>query len=54
MQLQIRRGRRMQEVHLAHASSVQERIGAALSDYAAGATIGIMPYAGLVLPVLPA
>jgi nickel-dependent lactate racemase len=41
------------EVHLDHASSVQRAADDALSSYAGGASIGIMPYGGLVLPTLP-
>lgn len=41
------------EVHLDHASSVQQAADDALSSYAGGASIGIMPYGGLVLPTLP-
>ena len=41
------------EVHLGHASGVQEAVDAALASYPAGASIGIMPCAGLVLPTLP-
>jgi nickel-dependent lactate racemase len=44
----------LEEVHLGHASHVQEALDAALSDHSTGASIGIMPYAGLVLPTLPA
>ena len=40
-------------VHLDHASSVQQAADDALSSYAGGASIGIMPYGGLVLPTLP-
>ena len=40
------------EVHLDHASSVQQAADDALSSYAGGASIGIMPYGGLVLPTL--
>jgi len=42
----------LEEVHLGHASHVQQALDAALVDHAPGATIGIMPYAGLVLPTL--
>jgi nickel-dependent lactate racemase len=41
------------EVHLDHASSVQQGADDALSSYAGGTSIGIMPYGGLVLPTLP-
>lgn len=44
----------LEEVHLGHASRVQQALDAALADYAPDATIGVMPYAGLVLPTLPA
>lgn len=44
----------LKEVHLDHASSVQQAADEALGCYAGGASIGIMPYAGLVLPTLPA
>jgi nickel-dependent lactate racemase len=43
----------LREVHLDHASSVQQAADDALSSYAGGASIGIMPYGGLVLPTLP-
>jgi nickel-dependent lactate racemase len=42
----------LEEVHLDHASSLQQAADEALSSYA-DASIGIMPYAGLVLPTLP-
>jgi nickel-dependent lactate racemase len=44
----------LEEVHLGHASQVQEALDVALSNHRPGASIGIMPYAGLVLPTLPA
>lgn len=44
----------LEQLHLGHASSVQEALDAALANYPAGASIGVMPYAGLVLPALPA
>jgi hypothetical protein len=44
----------LEAVHLGHASRVQEAPDAALADQAPDATIGIMPYVGLVLPTLPA
>lgn len=40
------------EVHLGHARSLQQAADEALSSYT-NASIGIMPYAGLVLPTLP-
>jgi nickel-dependent lactate racemase len=43
----------LREVHLDHAASVQQAADDALSSYAGGASIGIMPYGGLVLPTLP-
>jgi nickel-dependent lactate racemase len=42
----------LEEVHLEHASSVQEAAGDALGSYAGDASIGVMPYGGLVLPTL--
>jgi nickel-dependent lactate racemase len=42
----------LEQVHLGHAESVQEAVDRALGDYAPGASIGVMPYAGLVLPTL--
>jgi len=41
------------EIHLDHASSVQQAADDALSSYTGGASIGIMPYGGLVLPTSP-
>jgi nickel-dependent lactate racemase len=43
----------LMDVHLDRAATVQQAVDEALSNYA-GASIGIMPYAGLVLPTLPA
>ena len=43
----------LEEIHLGHASSVQQAVDEALSNYSGNASIGIMPYAGLVLPTLP-
>jgi len=45
----------LKEVHLGHAPSagLQQAAEDALASYAEGASIGIMPYAGLVLPTLP-
>ncbi len=43
----------LEEVHLDHAFSLQQAIDDTLGCYAGGASIGIMPYAGLVLPTLP-
>ena len=43
----------LEQVHLGHAETVQEAVDRALTDYGPGASIGVMPYAGLVLPVLP-
>jgi nickel-dependent lactate racemase len=43
----------LKEIHLAHAASLQQAADDALGCYAGGASIGIMPYAGLVLPTLP-
>jgi nickel-dependent lactate racemase len=42
----------LEEVHLDHASSLQQAADDALGCYTGGASIGIMPYAGLVLPTL--
>jgi nickel-dependent lactate racemase len=42
----------LEEVHLEHASSVQEAADDALGSYA-DVSIGVMPYGGLVLPTLP-
>jgi len=46
----------LEEIHLEHAPSadLQQATQEALSCYADSASIGIMPYAGLVLPTLPA
>ena len=44
----------LKEIHLGHAPSVQQATDDALSCYAGGASIAIMPYAGLVLPTLSA
>lgn len=46
----------LKEVHLDHApsASLQQTTEDALGGYAGRASIGIMPYAGLVLPTLPA
>jgi nickel-dependent lactate racemase len=41
----------LEEVHLEHASSLQEATDDALGRYADGA-VGVMPYGGLVLPTL--
>jgi nickel-dependent lactate racemase len=41
----------LEEVHVGHAASPQEAIDRVLGDYAQPA-VGIMPYAGLVLPTL--
>ncbi len=42
----------LEDVHLDHAPSVQQAVDETLGCYAGGASIGIMPYAGLVLPIL--
>ncbi len=42
----------LEEVHLGHASHVQEALDEALSYHRSNASIAIMPYAGLVLPIL--
>ena len=42
----------LKEIHLDHAFSVQQAADEALGCYAGGASIGIVPYAGLVLPTL--
>jgi nickel-dependent lactate racemase len=42
----------LKEIHLDHAASVQQAVDDALSNYSGNAAIGIMPYAGLVLPTL--
>lgn len=44
---------KLEEVHLVHATTVQEAVDRALSDYASGASVGLVPYAALALPVLP-
>ena len=43
----------LKEIHLDHAASLQQAADDALGCYAGGASIGIMPHAGLVLPTLP-
>jgi nickel-dependent lactate racemase len=43
----------LEEVHLDHASSLQQAADDALGGYTGGASIAIMPYAGLLLPTLP-
>jgi len=45
----------LKEVHLGHApgANLQQATDDVLGNYAGGASIGIMPYAGLVLPTLP-
>ena len=43
----------LKEIHLDHAASLQQAADDALGCYTGGASIGIMPYAGLVLPTLP-
>jgi nickel-dependent lactate racemase len=40
------------EIHLEHAGSAQEALDNALRRYGSGASIGVMPYGGLVLPKL--
>jgi len=40
----------LEEIHLEHASSLQSAADDALSKYANGASVGVMPYGGLVLP----
>jgi lactate racemase len=42
----------LSDVHLHHATTVQQAVDSAMSDYHR-ADIGVMPYGGLVLPVLP-
>jgi nickel-dependent lactate racemase len=42
----------LEEVHLEHASTVQQAADDALGSYAGDASVGIMPYGGLVLPTL--
>ncbi|MBS1251075.1 MAG: Lactate racemase [Anaerolineales bacterium] len=42
----------LEEVHLGHACTVQNAVDEALSRHGPNASIAIMPYAGLVLPVL--
>ncbi len=41
------------DVHLDHAATVQDAVDQALADYHQPA-IGVMPYGGLVVPLLPA
>ncbi len=45
----------LKEIHLAHAPSaaLQQVADDVLTSYGDGASVGIMPYAGLVLPTLP-
>jgi len=43
----------LRDVHLQHAATVQQAVDEALRDYRR-ADIGVLPYGGLVLPVLPA
>jgi len=42
----------LNEIHLEHASDVQRAVDDALSSYPEGASLGVMPYGGLVLPTL--
>jgi hypothetical protein len=42
----------LKDVHLDHASTIQEAVDDAVASYAGGASIGVMPYAGLALPIL--
>jgi lactate racemase len=42
----------LEEIHLSHAPTAQQAVDEALGDYTR-AGIGVMPYGGLVLPVLP-
>jgi hypothetical protein len=45
----------LDEVHLGHASStqLQQAFDEVLASFGSGALVGVMPYAGLVLPTLP-
>jgi len=42
----------LHEVHLEYAAHVQPALEAALAEYGPGASVGVMPYGALVLPVL--
>ncbi len=42
----------LEEIHLEHAPSPQSAADDALSSYGDGASVGVMPYGGLVLPTL--
>jgi nickel-dependent lactate racemase len=42
----------LEEVHLERASSLQQAADSALSSYTGDASVGVMPYGGLVLPTL--
>jgi hypothetical protein len=45
----------LKEIHLDHAPSagLQRAVEDALGSYSGSPSIGVMPYAGLVLPTLP-
>ncbi len=45
-------GDELKEIHLEHASDLQEAVNDALSSYGREASVGVMPYGGLVLPTL--
>jgi nickel-dependent lactate racemase len=42
----------LEEVHLEHASNLQRAADDALGTYATDASVGVMPYGGLILPTL--
>jgi hypothetical protein len=42
----------LNEVHLDHASGLQQAVDGVLSSYDDEASVGVMPYGGLVLPTL--
>ncbi len=42
----------LEEIHLEHASNLQQAADNAIGAYATGASVGVMPYGGLVLPTL--
>lgn len=42
----------LREVHMEYAGHVQPALDAALAEYGPGASVGVMPYGALVLPVL--
>jgi len=42
----------LEDVHLGHGTDLQQATEEALQSYASGASVGLMPYGGLVLPTL--